>query len=154
MWVTTPRGSPPDRMWWPNSQELFKIYLYSLNLGYSESVALNLSSFGKRSCSGQTPIKAHTLGFSPINLNNINSSNHGVSWSQKCWEPLIYNTVISIYVCRPTICFNITTLCILLSNFIYVFQIILRINRNYFPAQYQLTGFCNGDEVCSLWGGK
>jgi len=46
--------------------------------------------------------------------------------------------------------FNIQQLYVLPTSCIYVFCVDLRTNSDYFPLQYELTGFCNRDGVCLL----
>lgn len=50
-----------------------------------------------------------------------------------------------------TTCFNIQILCVLPTQCIYVFHMILAVNCCYFPKQHQPIVLCNGDAVFSLW---
>ena len=50
-----------------------------------------------------------------------------------------------------TTCFNVQTLCILPTQCIYMFRMILAVNCHYFPKQHQPLVLCNGDAVFSLW---
>jgi len=47
--------------------------------------------------------------------------------------------------------FNIQTLCILPTQCIYVFYMVLAVNCHYFPKQHQPIVLCDGDAVLSLW---
>jgi hypothetical protein len=49
--------------------------------------------------------------------------------SLTCWRKMV-----TIYVC--TTCYNIQKLCILPTQCIYVFRMILTINSDYFPKQH------------------
>ena len=48
--------------------------------------------------------------------------------------------------------FNIQQFYVLSTQCVYVFCVDLRTNSDYFPIQYQLTGFYNLDGVCLLSG--
>jgi len=50
-----------------------------------------------------------------------------------------------------TTCFSIQTLCVLPTQFIYVFRLIQAVNCHYFPKQHQPIVVCKGDAVFSLW---
>jgi len=48
--------------------------------------------------------------------------------------------------------FNIQQFYVLPTQCIYVFCVDLRTNSDYFPIQYEMTGFYSRDEVCLLRG--
>jgi hypothetical protein len=55
-----------------------------------------------------------------------------------------------LYVC--TTCFNTLKLCILPTQCICVFRMVVTINSDFYPKQHQPVGLCSGDVMCFLWG--
>jgi hypothetical protein len=51
-----------------------------------------------------------------------------------------------------TTCFNTLNLCILPTECIYVFRMVLTIDSDCFPKQHYPVGLCSGDVMCFLWG--
>jgi hypothetical protein len=58
----------------------------------------------------------------------------------------IYNPVVNMC----TTCFNNQYLCILPTECIYGFHMILRVNRDDSPKQSYPIGLCNGEVLCFL----
>jgi hypothetical protein len=48
--------------------------------------------------------------------------------------------------------FNILKFCILPTEYITVFRIVLTVNNDCFPKQHQPADLCCGDVMCFLWG--
>jgi hypothetical protein len=46
----------------------------------------------------------------------------------------------------------VQSLCILYTQCVYMFHMILTINSDYFPKQNQTFGLCSGHVMCFLWG--
>jgi hypothetical protein len=54
--------------------------------------------------------------------------------------------------CVCTICYNAQKLCILPTECIYVFHIVLSIISDYFPKRHYSLCLCSRDIMCFLWG--